>query len=208
MSETGRVAQGSKRVGELTSVKVCWACFCCARSAPPSTLSSTHHESIPRVTYNIALAFKEGLDCLVQLGGIHRHAAAKIWRSRRISRKGGHDARRPGLEDRQRKNEERNWQNGQHVTRGCRWGGFREGGVEWARGEVQGETGGVTRGNLWRGWVGNLHGSRESEKPPGSLSLEWRGGGRWTRGRGEEKRMMEWAEFERNESMMAVKMIV
>ena len=37
-------------------------------------------------------------------------------------------------------------------------------GVEWARGEVQGETGGVTRGNLWRGWVGNLHGSRESEK--------------------------------------------
>lgn len=56
----------------LTSVRVCWACFCCASSV--FNLSDSNKSG----TYHIALAFKEGADCAVQLLYRNRHPAANI----------------------------------------------------------------------------------------------------------------------------------
>lgn len=101
---TGKAGDG----GELTSVKVCWACFCYV------IVSFGTQEGVQREiaktedsddTYHVALAFKEGADRVVQLLYGNRHAGAEIgafaltkWPSPRLagmkgwSREGGRGA--------------------------------------------------------------------------------------------------------------------
>lgn len=95
MTERVSREDASREGGELTSVRVCWACFCCALLATQSiqVIDPRSRTEAAESTYHVAFAFEEGLDRVVQLLNRNRHAAAEIGDLAGESRKGCHDTK-------------------------------------------------------------------------------------------------------------------